>query len=368
MKKTFNTISIIIITIILIKTLVININATSYEVDESHEYSASYSEYVPDEITTVLGESYQLVIDNNQQYMILKLISNAFTDNKITIIHTLSLSISIILIISICTRIFSSHNPHTFNFLSNLSTISLIITQFKPLLSSSAIVINSTYDITTSLVTSLSSLFLLSGATFSAASSTVSLSLILTIFEQITLYFIPSIVTILTALFVAENLYPPLGAIGLVKSLKKHTVSIMAFSLSFLLAIITLNGSLAASKDTVALRGIKFATSNLIPFIGASVSEAMKTVVAEASGMRNTLGILSFYAILTVTLPSLITLLLHKLSFRFSGICASLLGLPTANNLFNGAADIIDILIAVTTATTLITLFTLFIFTNSIPF
>jgi hypothetical protein len=141
----------------------------------------------------------------------------------------------------------------------------------------------------------------------------------------------------------------------------------LLFSFSFLLATISLNGSLATSKDSARLRGLKFAMANVIPIIGNSAGEALKTLTAEASGLRSTLGLASIYAILCVSLPPFIHLLLQKLILRFGSTLSSLICNSEIAAVFDGAADILDIFLAIMTAVTITSLFTLFVFTNSLP-
>ena len=98
----------------------------------------------------------------------------------------------------------------------------------------------------------------------------------------------------------------------MIEQYSKLTVAYIG-AFSFLLAVIAFNGTLAASKDSASLRGLKFATSNIIPLVGSSVSEAMKTLIAGATEIKSTLGIAASYSILYTTLPGIISIFIQKL-------------------------------------------------------
>ena len=357
-----------IITFLLITLLVINTNAASYEYTEQTQTNLDYYECIPDELwesTTIKRDD---VIDNDINISIITLIQDAFIDNNRHLSHLLSISIATLVILSLLSHINPTITVTQSKIAQLLSTIAPFITFPDIILSTTKDIIHNTNQLLSLTNNTISSVFLIIGANHSTIASNVSLSLLLTTFEQLITQYLVPFSTILLALLIVENLHSPLKSLGITKSIKKNLVSVLIFSFSFLLAIIALNGSLAASQDNLSLRGIKFATVNVVPILGSSVSEAMKTLVAGVNGLRNTIGILSAYAILSTTLPGFVTLYLYKLIFRFNSICASLLCIPTASSVYDGIADIIDILLAIIAAVTVTSFFSIFIFTNLISF
>lgn len=355
-----------IIAFLLTAMLIITPNAEAYEFDDSTDITPDHFEYIPKELFDNSNEIFQNDIDNINIFLILQMILSRVFDNTIFFAPQISISITTIIISSICCHLRNNKYNIYVNFLSLLSTILLIIPNSIKLLSFVKLAINNTQDILSAIIPCTFSVHMLTGSSFSATASTSTIMTLLTLFEQTTSRIFPVLVTITFSLFIAEKLHPPLGALGLTKSLKKNLASFLIFAVSFLLAIIALNGSLAASKDSLTLRGIKFATANIIPIIGSSVSEATKLLIAGTSKLKNTLGLLSAYAILSGTLPTLVTLILHKLSLRFLGLCSSLLSSPSLASVYDGVADITDMFTAILTAVTVLSFFTLFLFTNSI--
>ncbi len=357
-----------IITFLLITLLVINTNAESYEHIENAQTDLDYNKYIPNELSELSGLKHDAIIDNDNKISITDLIQKAIIDNIYPLTNLLSISITSLVILSLLSHITSLSTAPRSIFTPILSLITIIITTPKEILSIPQDIIHNTNQILSLTTNSTSAIFLIINANQSAVTSNLSLSLLLIIFEQLIIRYIVPFSTVLFSFLIVENLHSPLKTIGITKSLKKNLISILIFSFSFLLAIIAMNGSLAASRDTLSLRGIKFATSNVVPIIGSSVSEAMKTLTAGVNELRSTLGILSAYAILSTTLPGFITLFLYKVTFRFNSICASLLCVPAASSVWDGIADIIDIFLAIVAAVTVTTFFSIFIFTSLISF
>lgn len=343
------------------------VDAGECEYGENDFFVLETEDILPGEITDVMNDGEIGVDDNLWDILINILISNNYNDNAIALFSELSTMVLFIIFVSVVSRVLISVNQRICAILMKLSIIFYVIIKYKGVLSTACYVINNISDLLSTLPVSLSTIFLISGSAYSSVASSSSLAILLTVFESVFLKFLSPLSLMVFAVFVAENVYEPLKAYGITKSFKKNLVSILIFSFSFLLAVIALNGSLAASKDSTKLRGLKFAMANVIPLIGNSAGEALKTLTAEAAGLRSTLGLASFYAILYVMLPPLIYLLLQKLTLRFGGVLSSLLCSSETSSIFDGAADILDIFIAILTSVMFSSLFTLFVFTNSIP-
>jgi len=342
--------------------------ASVVEHDENDFVIPSPDEYIPEKITSILKENNLNIVDNNSTLLIQDLITKSFDDNVINMPRRLSELTYMIILIAFIRQLRLYSIGKAFTILPKLSIIYHVITTSHNLLSITKPIINNITELFSLTIPAIASVSLMSGNSISAITSTSSLTLILTIFEWISTQFLFPFSVVLLSLFITENLYPSLGAIGITKLLKKNLISVLCFSFSFILALSALNGTLAVSKDTAYIRGIKFATSNIIPLIGSSVGEAMKTITAGVSGIKSTLGLSAAYAILALVLPALINLFAHKITFRLAGIFASLIGSAETHTVIDGAVDIFDIFIALLTSITIVGLFSVFIFTNTVQF
>lgn len=136
------------------------------------------------------------------------------------------------------------------------------------------------------------------------------------------------------------------GIRALLATFKKHYATLLAFLMMLLLAMLATQSALASSADTLAMRGVRFATGNLIPIVGGSVSELLRTVSAGIKYLRTTLGISAILLLLFLLLPTLIQLFLYRSVWQISAAFAELLGCDREKILLDEIASLNGYLIA----------------------
>jgi stage III sporulation protein AE len=133
---------------------------------------------------------------------------------------------------------------------------------------------------------------------------------------------------------------PSLRTGTLLGTVKKNYTTLLAFLMMLLLAMLSTQTVLAARGDTLAMRSAKFAASNLIPVVGGSVSELLRTVSASVGYLRGTVGICAVLLLLLTLLPTLVELLLLRLSWQIGASAADLLGCDTEKKLLDEIASL----------------------------
>ena len=113
----------------------------------------------------------------------------------------------------------------------------------------------------------------------------------------------------------------PIG--NVIKRTYTTLISLVAFFMSAALAV---QSTLASRADTLAMKGVKFISSNMIPIVGAAVGEGIRTASASVSYIRGAVGTVA-----------LITLLLS-----FFSVFSHLLVLRFFLNLGAGFAEMLD--------------------------
>ena len=132
----------------------------------------------------------------------------------------------------------------------------------------------------------------------------------------------------------------------LLATLKKHYTTLLAFLMMLLLAMLGAQTALGASADSLAMRGVKFAAGNMIPVVGGSVSELLRTVSAGIGYLRGTLGICGILLLLLLLLPTLVELLLYRSVWQIAASAADLLGCDSEKKLLDEIASLNGYLIA----------------------
>ena len=121
-----------------------------------------------------------------------------------------------------------------------------------------------------------------------------------------------------------------------------------------LLGTLTLQNVVASSQDTVALRGVKYAISGMIPIAGSTISGALSALTSGVKAMTGTMGALSVVSVITVMGAPLIRMLLYRLAVQMCITFSEAVGADFGQSFFESFRGAIDALIATLTSSTVI--------------
>jgi stage III sporulation protein AE len=199
---------------------------------------------------------------------------------------------------------------------------------------------------TTASIPLLGTLYALGGNVATATASTAGLSVFLSVLQPFVGKSILPFCGVCLAFSTVNALEPSLRTGTLLGTLKKNYTTLLAFLMMLLLAMLSAQTVLGARGDTLAMRSAKFAASNLIPVVGGSVSELLRTVSASVGYLRGTVGICAVLLLLLALLPTLTELLLLRLSWQICASAADLLSCDTEKKLLDEIASLNGYLIA----------------------
>lgn len=189
-------------------------------------------------------------------------------------------------------------------------------------------------------------LYVMGGNAAAAVATSAGLSLFMTVLEEIVGKSIVPFcgICLALALIGACEGGPRLG--GLLSGLKKKYTLMLSFFMMLLLAMLSSQTVLGASQDTLAMRSAKFAAGNMIPVVGGSVGELLRSVSASVGYMRTSVGICGVLLLLFLMLPTLVELLLARTTWQICSFFAELLGCDGEKRLLDEFASINGYLIA----------------------
>lgn len=87
-------------------------------------------------------------------------------------------------------------------------------------------------------------------------------------------------------------------------------------------AFMTVEGITASSLDGVSIRAMKFATKNYVPMLGGYLSDGFDMIVASATLIKNSFGLVSLLLLFGVILTPMLSILAYKLTLQ--ALCAIL--------------------------------------------
>lgn len=169
-------------------------------------------------------------------------------------------------------------------------------------------------------------LWAMGGNVNTAAMSGSTLYVFLTVSEQLCARLVIPVCGILTALALCNSLSPEVGLRSLGNAIRKVYTFFLGLVMTLLLALLSSQNTLCAAADSTGARTAKLVSSTIIPTVGGSVGETLRTVASGVQYLKSVVGISGIFFILLLLLPTLISLLLTRLAFLLGSGVAEILG------------------------------------------
>lgn len=118
------------------------------------------------------------------------------------------------------------------------------------------------------------------------------------------------------------------------------TLSVFSAVFTGLLAV---KGSLAASGDSVAVKGIKTLVGSTVPIVGSALGDGLTSVLGSISLIKSTVGIFGILVIALINMPIILDLLLWYLALSFAAAVSGTLGLTSVQKMLNGIASTVSL-------------------------
>lgn len=118
------------------------------------------------------------------------------------------------------------------------------------------------------------------------------------------------------------------------------TLSVFSAIFTGLLAV---KGSLAASGDSVAVKGIKTLVGSTVPIVGSALGDGLTSVLGSISLIKSTVGIFGILVIALINMPVILDLLLWYLAISFAAAVSGTLGLTSVQKMLNGIASTVSL-------------------------
>jgi stage III sporulation protein AE len=141
---------------------------------------------------------------------------------------------------------------------------------------------------------------------------------------------------------------------GFIDGIKKTVmivISIFTMIFSFVLGTQTV---LAKSADSLGLKVVRLALGSFVPIIGGTLSEALTTVKEGFSVIRSAAGITGILIILSLVLPTAVSLCVNSLILSFCHMTAEILGCSDSAKIIQGIKSVLTVLSTIVYATTLL--------------
>ena len=133
--------------------------------------------------------------------------------------------------------------------------------------------------------------------------------------------------------------------------IKKAYNFILGFIMTLFTGLLGVSSFAGASLDSVGAKGVKFAVSNIVPFVGRSLSDAMGAVVSASLLLKNAVGITAIITLLGLCVLPVLKIAATIIMIRVSAALSE----PVANaktiNILSSVADSLSMINAAVIAT-----------------
>ena len=131
-------------------------------------------------------------------------------------------------------------------------------------------------------------------------------------------------------------------------------------------SVLSLGTLISASRDTLALRGAKYALSGMVPVVGNVISGSIGALISGCKLLAGVVGPLAVCAFLYYLAAPLLSLLAIRFLFSLASGAAEMLGAARGARLFGNLCGALDAIIAPIGASALIYVFEIVIFISAV--
>lgn len=198
-----------------------------------------------------------------------------------------------------------------------------------------------------SMIPVLGSLWAMGGNVTTASAGTGTLYIFLAVCRRICAAGVLPICSFCTVAALCNTLSPQSGMRGIGGAVKKVYTFSLGLMMTILLTVLSSQTTLTASADSVTAKTAKTFSSAIIPIVGGSVGETLRTLASGIQYMKGVVGIGGVGFLLLLVLPTFLSLVFTRLAFLLAGGVAELLGCDAESRLLGELGGIYGIMLAV---------------------
>ncbi len=163
---------------------------------------------------------------------------------------------------------------------------------------------------------------------------------------QIANNFLLPLMALLFALSIIESINPSLSLSGFTSGVKKFIQWSLGLLMTIFVGVISIQGIVGTSTDTIGIRTAKFMASSFIPVIGGAISDAYSTLRGSIGLLRSGVGSIGIIVLLLTILPPILFVFSIKISLSIGSFVAELLGIKSVSSLLKNSSSVLSIAVS----------------------
>lgn len=210
------------------------------------------------------------------------------------------------------------------------------------------------------------SIWAMGGNVSTASVGSASFYVMLSACESLLRSSIIPVCSIMSVLGLCDAMADDMKTGRLLAALKKIYALFLGIVMTLLLSSLSAQTAIAASADTTAARTARLLSGNMIPVVGGSVGETLRTVYGGVSYLKNIFGIGGIIMIMCLLLPIGLSVLLTRIAFMISGGFAEMLGCANEARFLENLGEVYGSLLAVISGVSVMFVLSLCIFMQTV--
>ena len=193
----------------------------------------------------------------------------------------------------------------------------------------------------------LSVMYAMGGNVNSAMIHNYGLIVFLSILENICIISLELIIGVCIALTLASTFVKEGNLLSLSNAIKKIFSFFLGFMMLTFTTVISTQSLLASKADNLSAKTAKMLASQMIPLIGSSIGDSLRTAGASIEYLRSNIGVILIVVLILMILPPLINIGLYRLVFILANSFAGLLGCNREGSIILEISSILGYILAI---------------------
>ena len=206
------------------------------------------------------------------------------------------------------------------------------------------------------------SLYAMGGNVSTAVVQNYGMIMFLTIFENICIGALQLILGICLALAVSSAFMPNMNLKPLSDAIKKTFTFFIGLVMLIFSTVLSTQTLLSSKADSLSAKTAKMFAGQMIPLVGGTVGDTLRTAGASIEYLRSTVGTGIIIIFLLLVLPTVLSVWGFRLSFIASNAVSGLLGCEQEGRMVSEIASIYGYILAIVSICSVVLLFLLTLF------
>ena len=215
---------------------------------------------------------------------------------------------------------------HTINLVSAATIAAVVLQISREPLERAMLLLEEIQSFTNIASPVICSMYAMGGNLTSALVHNYGLIVFLSILENICTISLESILGVCMGLALASSFIGESNLLPLSNAVKKIFTFFVGMIMFIFTTVISTQTLLASKADTLSTKTAKMLATQIIPLVGGTIGETLRTAGASIEYLRSNIGVILIVILVLIVLPTFISIALYRLGFMVSNAIAGLLG------------------------------------------